>query len=191
MEPSDRILTAPNAITFARLSLVPVFVWLALGPERDVAAWITGFVLCATDYVDGIVARRFHQVSKLGITLDPLSDRIAIAAGAVVLIARDLVPWPALAIVLGRDALLLAGAPLLAARGVPRPAVSRAGKLGTFGIMASMGTFLAVTMPEPPAAFLRPLAWTFYGAGVALGYLAAAMYVRQAAAALRAKAAHR
>lgn len=187
-EPSDAILTVPNVITFCRLALLPVFVWLALGPKRDLAAWVVGFVLGATDYLDGIVARRLGQVSRLGIAMDPLFDRLAIAAAGAVVIVRNLVPWPAVAAVLARDALLLAAVPFLAARGVPRPAVTRTGKLGTFAIMWSFGIFFAVTAPDPPATWLRPIAWSFYGAGIALGYWAAAGYARTVVRQMRAPA---
>lgn len=143
-------------------------------------------MLGSTDFVDGVVARRFHQVSKLGATIDPLVDRLAIAAAAAVLVAREFVPWVAVTAVVARDAALLAGVPLLAARGVPRPAVSFAGKAGTTGIMWGFGLFIASEAADPPIGWVRVLAWIAYGGGIAFAYAAAVGYVRVAVRALRA-----
>ena len=63
---SDRILTLPNAITVVRLLCLPIFLWLLFHDEnRAAAAWFLGG-LGATDFVDGYVARHFHQTSALG-----------------------------------------------------------------------------------------------------------------------------
>src|SRR6266480_2831631 len=71
---SDRILTIPNVITLVRLLCLPVFLWLLFHEEnRAAAAWLLGF-LGATDFVDGYVARHFHQTSELGKILDTVAD---------------------------------------------------------------------------------------------------------------------
>lgn len=183
-EPSGAILTVPNLVTFCRLALIPVFLHLALGAKRDLAAFGVAFVLGATDYVDGYLARRLNQVSRLGIAMDPLFDRVAIAAVSTVLIVRHLAPWPAVAAVLARDALILLAVAALGARRVPRPPVSRTGKAGTFATMSSLGVFFAVTIPEPPATWLRPLAWSLYAVGIVLSYSAAVGYARTVAGSL-------
>jgi len=185
-EPSDAILTVPNLITFLRLALIPVFMWLAIGPEQVGAAVAVGFVAGASDFVDGRVARRYNQVSKLGIALDPLSDRFLIAAAAAILIIQDMAPLWVVAVVLARDALLLAAVPLLSARGVPRPAVSWFGKAGTFGIMWGLGMFLAAHIVVPPARWLQIVAWLFVIPGMIFAYIAAGGYARTTIAALRA-----
>jgi cardiolipin synthase len=184
--PSDAIVTIPNLITFARLALIPLFLWLALGPKEMAAAFVVGFVLGSTDWIDGRVARRLHQVSKLGITLDPFFDRIAVAAAAVVIVARHVAPVWSVVVVLARDALLLAMVPVLAARGVPRPAVTRSGKAGSFGVMWAFGLFVGAAIASPPADWVRVLAWLCYFPGVALSYLAALGYARSALATLQA-----
>jgi cardiolipin synthase (CMP-forming) len=181
--PSSAILTVPNLITFTRLALIPVFLWLELGPRRDVAGFVVGFILGSTDFVDGVVARRFHQVSKVGATIDPLVDRFAIAAAAAVLIVRDFVPWPAVVAVVARDALVLAAVPFLSARGIPRPPVSFVGKSATMGVMWGFGLFIGAEAFD--AGWLRVIAWLALGPGIALSYLAAAGYARDATRALR------
>jgi cardiolipin synthase len=184
--PSDAVLTLPNLVTFARLALIPLFLWLALGADQLSAAIAVGFVLGSTDWVDGKLARRLRQVSRFGIAIDPLFDRLAVAAGAAVIVARHLAPLPAVVIVLVRDAALLAFLPILAARGVPRPEVTFVGKAGSFGVMWAFGLFLAAGAFEPAAAWLRALAWACYVPGVILAYIAAVGYARTAVASLAA-----
>lgn len=185
-EPSDAILTAPNIITFARLALIPAFVWLAVVPKQIGAAVVVGFVAGASDFVDGKVARRYNQVSKLGIALDPLSDRLLIAAAAAIIISQRFAPLWIVIVVLARDALLLATVPLLSARGIPRPAVSWFGKAGTFGIMWGLGMFLAAHIAVPPARWVQIFAWICIVPGMIFAYIAAAGYARTTIAALRA-----
>src|SRR5918992_5638131 len=136
---SDRILTIPNAISFLRIALVPVFVWLIV--DRDTTAvgfTVFAFVL-ATDWVDGVVARATGQVSEVGKVLDPLADRIAIAAGLIALIARDAFPlWAALPILV-RDAIVLVAGIGLLARTKTRVEVRYVGKVATFALMAAIG----------------------------------------------------
>lgn len=179
-QPSDAILTAPNAITLSRLLMIPVFVWLALVRKHDAAAWVVGFVLGSTDWVDGMVARRFGQVSKVGIAIDPLVDRLAVLSIAAVLVVRDLIPLWAIGIVVLREVLLLAAVPVLAARGVERPSVTRTGKLGFFMLMWAFAAFYAATVPDPEVPQARLVGWALLAVGVALGYTAAWGYLRTA-----------
>lgn len=180
-EPSDAVLTVPNLLTFARLALTPVFVWVALVPERMDLAFALAATGVATDLVDGKIARRFGQVSKLGIRLDPLSDRLALAAGAVVLIVHGLAPvWVVLAVVARDAALVLVGVALIKAAGAEIPPVSKLGKLGSFAVSAGFALFLAsgVSSIENPSSIVGAAAWVFMAPGLMLYYLAAAGYVR-------------
>lgn len=184
--PSDAVLTLPNVITFARLALIPLFLWLALGPKNMGAAWVVGFTLGSTDWIDGRVARRYQQVSKLGIAIDPFFDRLAVAAAAVVIIMRDLAPVWTVVVVLARDGLLLAMLPFISARGVPRPAVTQVGKAGSFGVMWAFGLFVGAAVTNPPTEWVRVLAWLAFYPGIALSYIAALDYARTVLASLRA-----
>ena len=185
--PSDAILTAPNVVTFARLALIPLFLWLALGPENILAAWVVGFVLGSTDWIDGKIARRYHQVSKLGIAIDPFFDRLAVAAAATVIIMLDLAPVWTIVVVLARDGLLLAMIPFLSARGVPRPAVTWNGKAGSFGTMWAFGLWLGAAITDPPTDWVRILGWLCFVPGIVFSYAAAFEYARMALASLRAQ----
>ena len=88
-----RIMTIPNLISFARLLGVPVFLYLLLGPHADTAAVIVLAVGGTSDWVDGYLARRLNQVSRLGELMDPLADRLYILATLVAFTIRDVVPW--------------------------------------------------------------------------------------------------
>ncbi|MFI5101105.1 MAG: CDP-alcohol phosphatidyltransferase family protein, partial [Actinomycetes bacterium] len=89
----DRVLTVPNLLSALRLLGVPVFLWLVLGPEADGAAVLLLVVSGLTDYLDGVIARRWNQVSRLGQLLDPLADRLYILATLLGLGLRGIVPW--------------------------------------------------------------------------------------------------
>lgn len=183
--PSDAILTIPNLITFARLALIPVFLWLALAKDNVGVAWIVGFVLGSTDWIDGRVARRINQVSKFGAAIDPFFDRLAVAAAAVVIITKDLAPLWTVIVVLVRDGLLLAMLPLINARGIPRPAVTQVGKAGSFGVMWAFGLFIGAGAFDPPLEWVRVLAWIAFIPGIILSYMAAFDYARTVLASLR------
>ena len=88
----DRILTVPNAITAVRLACVPVFVWLLFGAHRQIDGRRLLAVLGATDWVDGYVARRWHQVSTVGKVLDPTADRVLVATAVISVIVAGAVP---------------------------------------------------------------------------------------------------
>jgi len=187
-DPSRAILTVPNLLTFFRIAITPVFLWLALGPDRmgwAVAVAGTGFV---TDLVDGKIARRFGQVSKLGVALDPLSDRLGLAAGAWVLINHHLTPLWAVGAIAARDgALVLVGAPILKAKGAPIPPVSRLGKKASFAVSVCIGLFLAsgIANLNEPSRILQDTAWLFFWIGVPLYYVVALGYVREGLRSMR------
>ena len=75
--------TWPNAVTAVRLALLPVYVYLVLATDHwAVAAWLLA-TLGATDWVDGFLARRWHQVSSVGKILDPVADRLLVMTGVL------------------------------------------------------------------------------------------------------------
>src|SRR6185312_8303611 len=106
-EVSSRILTIPNILSLIRLALVPVFLVLVIA-GHDRLALLTLIVCSATDYLDGVLARRLNQVTRLGQLLDPAADRLFIFATVVGLAVRGIVPWWFVALVVGRDVMLLA-----------------------------------------------------------------------------------
>src|SRR5512132_1293618 len=114
---TDRVLTIPNVISFLRIAMIPVFVVLIVDPDTRRAGLVLFVVVVATDWIDGALARATGQVSDLGKVLDPVADRLAIAAGLIALVVVDAFPLWAALLILVRDAvILIAGAAVLASR---------------------------------------------------------------------------
>src|SRR3954471_4309417 len=134
----------PNALTVARLILVPIYVVLILtsdGGHSWPAAIVFG-VAAVTDQVDGWLARRWRVESEFGKVADPLADRLMIDAAVVLLWHAGRLPWIALAIP-ARDLALVAGYKLVVGRGYEL-AVNFAGKAATWLLYASLA-FVMVT----------------------------------------------
>jgi CDP-diacylglycerol--glycerol-3-phosphate 3-phosphatidyltransferase len=163
----------PNALTLARLVLIPVFVVLLLASD-DGYSWPAAIVFAAagvTDQVDGFLARRWHVESAFGKVADPLADRLMIDAAVILLWLEGRLPWIALAIPL-RDLVLVAGYPFVVNRGY-RFDVNLAGKAATWLLYAA----LALVMVTHEGADW-PL-WIFW-TGVALAAVALLGYLRKA-----------
>jgi CDP-diacylglycerol--glycerol-3-phosphate 3-phosphatidyltransferase len=161
----------PNALTILRLALIPVFVLLVVQAGGE-ASWAAGAVFGAagvTDQIDGWLARRWRVESNFGRFVDPLADRIIIDAAIVLLWAYDRLPWPALALILARDGLLVLGTPAAMRRGYEF-SVSFLGKAATWVLYASIA-FILVT--EDGTDWPVALFWS----GVCLAVLAGILYV--------------
>lgn len=173
----DRILTAANAISVVRLLGLPVFVWLLLGREDLLAAFGLLAAVAATDWVDGYVARRFDQVTRLGTFLDPLIDRLLVITVAVSLLVAGLLPLWLVAAVVGRDVALLAGAFALF-RGIPPIPVTRTGKAATAALLVALPGFLLGNIDWDGAPVFLAASWTLAAVGLAAYYIAGAQYAR-------------
>ncbi len=179
-EVSDRILTVPNLLSFARLLILP-FVYWELASGRLARGLLVGVIFGATDWLDGYVARRFNQVTRLGQLLDPLSDRLFIMTIAVALVVSGLLPWWLVVAVVVRDlALLLIGLVMLRRGGRP-PAVTRLGKTATFGLMWSFVPLIAagiVGTAEDPQRVLWLIGFVMLLVSVVLYWVVAVDYAR-------------
>lgn len=145
----DKVLTAPNVITLVRLLLLPLFLWLLFGTPHHVAALVVYAIAAATDWVDGQVARRTHQVSKLGKLFDPLVDRLLIAVGVIAIFILGRLPLWILVYLIVRDLCLLAGGKYLLSRCGEVPAVVYVGKFATAFIMVGF-CLLLLGLPVMP-----------------------------------------
>lgn len=178
-EPSDRIVTIPNALSVARLLGVPVFLWLILGPQADVAAFCLLVLAGVSDWVDGYLARRLNQRSRLGILLDPLADRLYIAATLLGLALRGIVPWWLVAVLVAREVLLLTLLPRLRRSGLMALPVTYVGKAATFALLWGFPLLLLGEVPGfGVAATAFGWAWALWG--TYLYWWAGIRYVRLA-----------
>jgi cardiolipin synthase (CMP-forming) len=181
----DRVLTVPNLVTLLRLAGIGVFVWLLFGEDRQTYAAVLLAVLGATDWVDGFVARRFHQVSNIGKVLDPVADRMLVATAVISVLVQGAVPlWFGIATI-AREVLVSAMVLLLAAMGAARIDVLWVGKAGTFGLMFAYPTFLLSYGTAGWQGPIRVIAWVTGAIGLGLAWLAAGAYVPVAFKALR------
>ena len=126
----------PNSITLLRIFLIPVFIWLFSEPTPDRALWsMVVFAGAAmTDFLDGYLARRHGQITNLGKLLDPVADKLLVAAGLILLVqAQRVSVW--LAIVMIARELVVTGARAVAAR---EGLVVPADQLGKFKVVAQI-----------------------------------------------------
>ena len=173
---STRVLTVPNLISFGRLCLLPVFLWLYL-TGHYVAATVVLAVVGASDFLDGYVARRTGQVSVLGKLLDPVADRLVIVAVLVAFGAKHTVPWVLVAVIVARDVLVMVGFAILEKRGLPRLAVNRTGKRATASLFLGFAlAAAAVVMKVAGSARVRSDAHPVHLVAVAVLSLGAVLY---------------
>jgi cardiolipin synthase (CMP-forming) len=172
-----KVWTIPNLISFTRMLLIPVFAWAFLTGGKDVAALVLLAVIGTTDWVDGFVARKTGQVSKLGKLLDPVADRMAIIVVLLALMFRGVVAVPLAAVLLVRDLIVSVLFPILEAKGVPRLPVNRTGKWATAFIFTGMA-FAAASVLEPVEDFARLASFALLVVGAVLYWLAGALYLK-------------
>jgi cardiolipin synthase len=174
----DRIWTVPNAISFVRLGLVPVFYWLLVTGQDGVALGIL-IAATASDFIDGLIARRFNQVTRLGALLDPASDRLFIAACVIGLTVRDMIPVPLLIAVLARDVLLLVIVLVRRIRIRDFPRVNLLGKAATFALFLAFPVIVMSHVVHSAAIALAVIGWVLGASGAVLYWLAGFTYIAQ------------
>ncbi len=172
--------TIPNAIGFARLLLIPVFLVVALSSEDGVDALsATLFAIIGWgDYADGIAARLTRQYSRLGALMDPVTDRLLVVSGVVVCWRFELLPRWALAVLVVRELAMVA----LGRYGLRRGVELRINWPGRISVAPLMGALFFAMVG------LGGLAEVLLYVGLALALMASALYVRSGRAQLRARA---
>ncbi len=187
---SNRVWTIPNVISFARLIGVPFFFWM-IWAHHDIAAIVLLAVASFSDLIDGRIARRFNQISRLGQVLDPAADRLYIFATVLGLAARGIIPWWLVALLVGRDMMLAALVPALRSRGYSSLPVNFIGKAATFCLLYALPLVLVGAGEWALAPVFTIIGWAFAVWGTALYWWAGGMYVRQAIELVRAGAENR
>jgi CDP-diacylglycerol--glycerol-3-phosphate 3-phosphatidyltransferase len=164
----------PNALTLARVVLIPVFVAIMLTAQggRSWPAAIVFGVAAITDQIDGWLARRWQVESEFGKLVDPLADRLMIDAAVLLLVFQShRLPWAALVIPL-RDVVLVGGFTLVASRGYEL-SVSVLGKAATWILYLALSM---VMVTHDGASWPLVLFW----AGFGLAAVTAVLYVVRA-----------
>jgi cardiolipin synthase len=182
---SQRVLTVPNLLSFARLLGAPVFFVLLLEPKiggGNEDWWALGLIVFSSvsDYLDGKLARLWNQTSRLGQLLDPSADRLYILATLVGLAVRQIIPWWLVGVLVGRDLLLSCVIPVLSRYGYGPLPVHFLGKAATFNLMYAFPLLLLSDHTGTYARVAAVLGWAFAIWGTGLYLVAGALYVIQA-----------
>jgi len=160
----------PNALTVARLALVPVFAVVLIvadGGRSWPAAVIFG-VAGVTDQIDGFLARRWQVESDFGRIVDPLADRLMIDAAVILLFFADHMPWEGLVVIVGRDLALALGYRVVAPQGYELH-VRLIGKAATWLLYLGVGCLIVTH---------RSTHWPYwvFAAGLVLAVVAGVAY---------------
>jgi cardiolipin synthase len=176
---TDQVWTLPNVLSLLRLAGVPLFLWLVLGPRADGLAVAVLVVAGFTDWLDGQLARRWHQRSRLGQMLDPVADRFYILATLLGLAIRGIIPWWLVVILVARDCTIALLVPILKTRGYSSLPVHFLGKAATFSLLYAFPLVLLGAGPGTLALVSRVLGWAFALWGTGLYWWAGWLYLAQ------------
>jgi CDP-diacylglycerol--glycerol-3-phosphate 3-phosphatidyltransferase len=168
--------TIPNVVSAIRILLLPVF-GILLVVHQFGAAIAVLLAVFVSDFVDGFVARRFHQTSNLGAWLDPVADRLTVVFVVAAFAASGIVPWQLVVVLLIPD--ILSGAwAVLSFNGAPDVRVSKVGKVRT--ALLFVGLFMMLfgeALPAVTRGFVG-VGFALFVLGVVGHYLAMARNAR-------------
>jgi cardiolipin synthase len=168
----------PNLLSFLRLALIPVFLWLIL---RHEGGWAVALLIFAgvTDYLDGLIARKYNLITRLGQLIDPAADRLYIFTTLIGLVITGVIPFWLAAVVIARDLMLLIVYPVLATHGYGPLPVHYLGKAGTFALLYAFPLLLLANVFESATFVIEPIAWAFALWGAGLYWWAGFVYLKQ------------
>lgn len=193
---SNKIITLPNIISFIRLLMIPIFLVLLFN-DLNLAATLLFAIAASTDWVDGQVARRTGQVSRLGQLLDPAVDRLLMISGVAGLFFVGRLPLWIILFVLVRDLILLVGGGYILERYKVRIPVIYAGKVATTllyigfaGILLNWPLFTGLGVCDVswlPGLSSELYSWGFWFAyaGLIMSLFTTAYYIEKALKAMK------
>jgi len=184
---TERVLTVPNILSFIRLLGVPLFLWLLLERQAEVWAVVVLVIGGATDWLDGYLARTWHQRSRLGQVLDPLADRLYILATLIGFAIRGIVPWWFVVLLAARDALMASTIwPALRRRGFASLPVHFLGKAATFALLYAFPlVLLGGTGDESWHSIVKTIGWACVIWGAGLYWWSGLLYIGQGVEVIR------
>jgi len=181
---TDRVLTIPNLLSMARLVGVPVFLWLILwpefgGPNCDGWALLVLAFSGISDYLDGKLARKWGQISRLGQLLDPAADRAYVLSTLVGLTWREIMPWWLTAILVARELFIASLLPILRRHGYGPLQTNFIGKAATLCLMYAFPLLLLSSRSDWLGNVASVFGWAFAGWGTTLYWWAGILYAVQ------------
>ena len=178
-EARDIYFTVPNLISALRIISIP-FISVLISKHEMIAALALIAISSASDGLDGIIARRFNQVSKIGQILDPIADRLLIFCSILALSVAGIIPWWMLIIVGLRDLWMAIQVLWLAQYGYGPLPVHFVGKAGTAMLMIAIVALIFADIWSNSATDTLHLCGLATGIwGVGLYWLAGYIYIRQ------------
>lgn len=190
-----------NIVTMLRVVMTPLFVVFMVmansNPSYRYAAVGLFAFGAVTDWIDGQVARRMNIVTKFGIIVDPLADRLFIGATLITLYAMRMLPLLFLVVVLGRDLLMVLGYPFVRKIDPEKVAVHWTGKVATATLFVALGCLILAPAPHEGSyvgfsgySFTSPGTWQFWGLwlfviGATLSLISAGVYIGRVVELLR------
>ncbi len=175
---ASELLTVPNLLSVLRLLLVPVFLWLILIDASGLAL-VTLVVASVTDFLDGFLARRLNQQTRLGALLDPAADRLYILAALVGLAVTSHIPVWLPFVIISRDVMLAFTVPVLAKRNYGPLPVHFLGKAGTFALLYAFPLLLMADVVPMWRDTILAIAWAFAIWGIGLYWWSGFIYLKQ------------
>jgi len=173
-------MNIPNALSLFRIILVPVFVAVFFSDTPHAYTIATAVFLAAglTDVLDGRIARKYGQITKLGRLLDPLADKLMVFAALICLAVRGLAPVWAVALYFGKEAVQGIGGLIFYRRMADVPQSNLLGKAGTFVFYLTVTAIILLDIPDTAKKIMLALSF-------ALIFAAAVTYAVRAARLLK------
>jgi cardiolipin synthase len=179
-DPANRLLTVPNVLSLLRLAGIPLLLWLLLGPHDDLLAVLVLALSGLTDWLDGRLARLLDQSSRLGALLDPAVDRLYTLSTLLAFGVREILPWWVVAVLIGRDLVLVLALPVLRYHGYGPLPVHYVGKAATLCLLYAFPLLLlAHDVHGWVGAVAQAFAVAFTGWGSALYLWSGVLYLFQ------------
>ena len=184
-EPRDIYFTVPNLISLLRIISIP-FISVLVSRHEMVLALVVLALSAVSDGLDGLIARSFNQVSKIGQILDPIADRLLIFCSILALGVADIIPWWMLIVVGLRDLIMAILVLILAQHDYGPLPVHFVGKAGTALLMISIVGLIFADLDTSTFFHLLYIAALAAGIwGIAMYWLAGYIYTKQGVGLLR------
>ena len=172
-------INLPNVLTFARILLIPVFVMLLIDPtpDRALSAAIVFVVAAVTDLLDGYVARKTGQITKLGRLLDPIADKLLVLSALILLVQVDRVSALVAILIIAREVAVTGIRAIAASEGLIMSAEVTGKYKMALQVIAIVLLILEGTVVEVIGNLHLAGIVTLY-LSLILGYVSGAQYVR-------------
>ena len=150
------MLNVPNTLSLLRLLMIPVFVLVLFSGTPNAYYYAAGIFLLAslTDVLDGYIARKYNQITKLGRFLDPAADKLMKVTAIICLTILGVVPVWVIIALFAKELLMLCGGILFYRRSSDFPASNLFGKAAEFFLCALVLAHILFPIPETVSAVL-------------------------------------